>query len=1156
MNSSSNRTERAMEIFDHVCDLPDADRKAAIEDACGDDLELRAEVESLLRYDRDSGKAIDAAEAGEGVDALMATVQTSSGELPQQIGAYKIIRKIGEGGMGEVFEAEQESPKRRVALKIIRSGRLSRQLVRRFEHEAFVLGQLQHPGIAHIYESGVVDVDGASQPFFAMEFIDGVRITQYADAQAFSIRQRLSLMARVCDAVQHAHQKGIIHRDLKPANILVVEHGTTLGGDATGTKIDVSGQPKILDFGIARMTDGDIQAATIQTEVGQIVGTLSYMSPEQVAGDSSKLDTRCDVYALGVVLYQLLTDRLPLDVSDRSIAEIARVIHDDEPALAGTINKALRGDIETILAKALEKDPSRRYESAAQLASDIRRYLQDEPIAARPASAGYQLRKFARRNKGLVGGLLTTFAALVIGLIGTAYFLIEANQQRAEATRKRDDAIAAREEADQERLRTAAVAEFQSSQLTGIDVPRLGLRLRSDLLESIEEDRKSSLEAELGSVNFTDLARTTLERNIFGRSIETVDTQFAEQPLLRARLLQELASTMRQLGSLTMATDPQQRALDIKRRELGNEHIDTIRTLIEQGLLQHALGNYAVAEEVFREASQTSQRVFGDDHRVTLKSMANVSSILIAQSKFDAAESMARAVRDRLLRIAGPDDPETLGAISTLAAALEGKGEPEEAEELCRDVLTRRRLTLGADHPQILAAISDLAVLLEQRGEYEEAKSLYKDALTIRRRTLGDDHPDTIESMQLLGTVLSNLGKLEDAEQLQQDALSRRRRLLGNHHPQTLDSINSVAAILDQQGKFEAAERLYRESLAGHRRVLGEDHQRTLMAANNLGFILNQLDRPREAEPLYRETLAGLRRIYGDDHPTTLSLVNNLATLLTDLGKDNEAEPLYYESLEGRRKRFGNDHPSTLIAIYNMGDMFRLKGMLDKAEPFCVQALEGYRRVGGEDHIGTLYSLTQLGNLRMDQDRPADAELFFQEAVARRRRINGDDHPETLHAVVGLAAAQEAQDRWSDAETWRRFLCESALRSPPTDDGGVAGKFALLGRNLLKQGRWEEAESELAKSLSSFEESTDGNNWRRHEALSIFGLAIANDPDRRIQAEQHLLEAARQCKPPPNADRVIKERIETIRMRLYQFYESTGQLEKAEAARKAIESRL
>jgi len=447
--------ERAFEIFERACDLNTDAQADFVNQACGDDAALRDEVLSLLSHDQ-SDLDFDAALVEPARQALAdggsnPNFESKGSQFPDRIGHYRIIRRLGEGGMGEVFEAEQESPRRRVALKIIRASHLSEKLVRRFEHEAFVLGQLQHPGIAHIYESGMVVVAGRQQPFFAMELIDGVPLGDYADRHSLTVRQRLELIARVCDAVQHAHQKGIIHRDLKPANILVVAGGSQAGSfdsNATNIQIDEIGVPKILDFGVARVADSDLQAATMETEIGQLVGTLAYMSPEQASGDATELDTRCDVYALGVILYQLLSGRLPHDLSKTSIANAIHIIQQTAPPRLSSIDASWRGDLDIIAGKALEKDISRRYQTPAELASDIRRFLRNEPIEARPPCTRYQIAKFAQRNKALVGGTVATVAAIFVGAIVTGYFAMSEHRQRALAEEAGRQADAARLLAD------------------------------------------------------------------------------------------------------------------------------------------------------------------------------------------------------------------------------------------------------------------------------------------------------------------------------------------------------------------------------------------------------------------------------------------------------------------------------------------------------------------------------------------------------------------------------------------------------------------------------------------------------------------------------------------------------------------------------------
>ncbi len=431
--------ETVKALFLQALDVEKERRGAFLDEQCTGDAELRAAVAELLEFDTKAENAptfLDSPVAGMRQPLL----------APSWIRRYRIVRLLGEGGMGAVYEAEQDYPRRLVALKVIRPGLVSPPLLKRFIHEAEILGRLHHPGIAQIYEAGVAE-DG--KPFFALELIRGVPLDEYARVRGLAVAARLELVARVCDAVQHAHEQGVIHRDLKPGNILV----------------DDSGQPRVLDFGVARATGAELLTTGDRTRTGQLVGTLSYMSPEQVAADPSALDQRSDVYTLGVILFELLAGKLPYPLKDLPLPEAVRLIREHEPSRLGSIDTQLRGDVETIVAKAMEKDPARRYRSAADLAADLRRWLDHEPILARPPSALYHLHKFARRHKGLVGGLAATGAALVLGLVGTILFAVREAHQRGQAEHHAQQAIDEQREAlfQAYRARMAAAAAALSA---------------------------------------------------------------------------------------------------------------------------------------------------------------------------------------------------------------------------------------------------------------------------------------------------------------------------------------------------------------------------------------------------------------------------------------------------------------------------------------------------------------------------------------------------------------------------------------------------------------------------------------------------------------------------------------------------------------------
>ncbi|MGB0716292.1 MAG: protein kinase domain-containing protein [Phycisphaerae bacterium] len=924
--------QRAREIFNRVCEAPVDERARLLEEACRDDDELRREVQSLLDYDDSTGGDPANSSLGAGVrsaaQSLVEGMDQTASRILDRFGPYRIIGRIGEGGMGEVYEAEQDSPRRRVALKVIRTGSLSSRLIRRFEHEAFILGQLQHVGIAHIYESGVAEIDGRQQPFFAMELIEGERITVFARERSLSIRQRMELLARVCDAVQHAHQKGIIHRDIKPANILVVEQATGSQTLSSGSSHAVSGQPKVLDFGVARVTDSDVQTPTLQTHTGEIIGTLAYMSPEQVTGDSQALDTRCDVYALGVLLYQMLTDELPLDIANKSVPEAARIIRDEEPTLFVKTHTTVDADVRTIIAKAMEKDPDRRYDSAAQLAADIRRFLQDEPIVARPTSALYHLQKFASRNKGLVAGMITAVVMLFVALVGTGYGLFQAQSANT---------------------KLQSVVDYQSAMLEELDVSTMGRDIMATLREEARLNLGDGDETQLGQlasfeqvlslVNESTVASRALDTSIMTRAVKALDTSFSEEPALQADLRASLIEIYINLG-LTERALALARVESTARSALHGE--DDPRTLLAERTVCRILSeskDFEAAEALARSLLETQKRVLGERHVETLLTLKLLGAALTQLDRNDLGQEELTAAIAGLEATVGVNHIYTLNAKNELAFYYRKKGRFDEALEIYLETLAAIERSLGPFHRDTLAAVSNTGQLYYAKSEFDKALPYLERAATVEAELFGDDHNRTIRARRDLSKCLSRMGELVRAEQIILDVLERSRRLYGPDHHETSAALSAGVLLSLQQKNWERAATYANEALAIALRSLGADHMRTLIARADLATIYKRAEKNDAALAAYDMALSEYRRVLGPEHRRTLGTQFSYAKMLMGIGQFERAHDELFEIISVCREKY----PTYALHSGSLGAMVITLIELDKGDeaiPYADQLIQ------------------------------------------------------------------------------------------------------------------------------------------------------------------------------------------------------------------------
>ena len=829
--------------------------------------------------------------------------------------------------MGAVYEAEQDQPRRRVALKVIKGAFTSSELVRRFELELQTLGRLHHPGIAQVYDAGAAETAFGSQPFFAMELIHGKPLLNYAVHAQLNTRQRLELMIKICEAVQHAHDSSIIHRDLKPANILV----------------EKSGQPKVLDFGLARVTDSDIQA-TRQTDIGQLLGTLPYMSPEQVTGDPAALDTRSDVYSLGVILYELLAGKLPYRMS-RQVHEAVHTIQEVDPAPLSSVSRVYRGDIETMVARALEKDKTRRYSSAAELAADLRLYLDDRPIMAKPASTSYLLRKFARRHKALVGSVAAVILVLVAATVISTWEAIRA-KRAAETAEALNNFL-------QNDLLAQASASSQSGPSTKPD-PDLKVRTALD------------------------------------RAAQRITGKFDKQPEVEAAIRDTIGRTYMDLGLYAEAGKQEERALELRRRALGEQDPKTLQTMTQLGHVTHLQGNRKDAEALLSQTVEKMRRALRPEDPDLLTAMYYLGDVYRNEGKYAQAEPIFAQILDVRRRTLGPDHRSTLSAMNGLANAYSEEGKYAQAEPLYKEMFASSQRVLGPEHPTTLTAMNNLALNYYNEGRYSEAEPLFIQALEISRRVLGPEHPDTLMSMQYLAGSYADHGNYAQAEAMYDQTLQIRRRVLGPEHPDTLLSMTNLASVFNSEGKYSQAESLGMQTLEIMRRVLGPEHPDTLWRMSNLANVYSAEGKYAQAEALFRQTLEARRRVLGAEHPNTLFTLADLSSMYQRQGKYQQAETLAEQVVAGRRHNAGNEDADTLTAETDLALTYHSQGKFSQCEPLAREVLE-IERKNQPDDWQRFRTESLLGATLAGQKKYAEAEPLLLEGyrgmLARKSQV-------------------------------------------------------------------------------------------------------------------------------------------------------------------------
>ncbi|HEX2444256.1 MAG TPA: serine/threonine-protein kinase [Vicinamibacterales bacterium] len=873
---SPEEWSRIEAILDDVLELHPRARADAIERASAGNPKLRADLEALVAADAHTESFLDtpAADYAAGLVRAASTgeVEETENKTGDRIGPYRIISEIGRGGMGRVLLANRDDGQfdQQVALKIVGGGFPGGgEIMRRFLRERQILARLQHPNIARLLDGGMTP-DG--RPYFAMEYVDGEPITKYCDTRGLDVDARLDLFIEVCEAVQYAHQNLVVHRDLKPSNTLVT----------------ASGQVKLLDFGIAKVLheDDDAAADATLTRLGSGPMTPEYAAPEQVRGEP--VTTATDVYALGALVYHLLTGHGPHQLTKLTAAEVERAITArdvERPSVAVGRNRKsgteprrrqLKGDLDTIVMQALQKDPTRRYATAGALVDDLRRYRDRRPIAARRDSARYRAGKFIRRHAIGVAATTLIVLSLVGGLIGTAWQARVASREAAKATE---------------------VSRFLASLFAVADPARAN-------------------------------ASQITARELLDRGAARIETDLAGQPDLQAEMMLLVGRLYRELSVYDRAEPLLQRSLEIRQSLREDEKAAAAKSELARLALE--AGKPADAERLHRETLALRRERLGAGHPDVGKTLRGLALALDFQGKYVEAEALQREALTLHQKEFGTDHEEIASDLEGLATILQHRGQLEPAVTTARQVLTMREKLLGPDHLETATAKNNLALMLHQKWELAEAERLYRQVLEFDLRRLGELHSNTATVTNNLAFVLRDRGQYVEAENLFRKALDLDRRLFGAEHYYVATVLGNLAAVLTLEEKYDEAERHFREALAMVRRIYGDNHWQIGSLQGGLAGVL-MAKRDPGAEALYRTALSQLERTLSDKHPRLEAVLIGLGRLLTERGDAARAEPFLRRALTTRSARLGENDPRTAEAQVRLGLCLAALGRVDEA---------------------------------------------------------------------------------------------------------------------------------------------------------------------------------------------------------------------------------
>jgi len=1066
---------RVREVFRAALASDPGDRGALLDRECGEDAELRARVEAYLGADREIGE--DFLEPLAGLSLRPAhPAPTDDRLVGTRIGQYTLTRVLSSGGMGTVYEAEQEHPRRTVAVKVMRAGLASPAAQRRFEYESEILASLRHPGIAQVHEAGTHRENGGpGLPYFVMEYIPGARtITEYARDAKLRVRERLRLFMQVCDAVHHGHQKGIIHRDLKPGNILVDAHGHV----------------KIIDFGVARATNSDVAATTAHTDVGQLLGTLQYMSPEQCDANPHQLDIRSDVYALGVVLYELLCEKLPYDVQGAPIHEAARVIREETPPRPSTTDRRLRGDVETIVLKALEKDRDRRYPSADELGRDIERYLAGAPILARPPSALYQLRKFARRHWVVVGGVATVFVVLLAGIIVSTTMFVRSERARAKA--------------DREAKASRAINAFYDDMLAKLSpTPIFGV------LDEVMHASFASRE---------DFEMTDAVVEMLRTSISGIEEAFGGKPEEEAVVRERIGVALFRLGAGSDARKQLEAALALHREAYGDEDPDTLRLQVTLATLLNIHFQFQDALAILRPTWEAMRRVLGADHPDTLLAERILSATLVNLKQLDEADRVLGPTIETHRRVFGPEDRRTVRVMIIRSVLLFFQLRFRECLDVAGEAYDICQEHFGPDDAVTIDSERWFAAHLMEANQLARAREVVEPAYEKSMRVAGKAHPQTLNLTRILAHTLVGDEDVERRERLFQQVLDGCRKTYGEGAWLTNRTFANFANHLAGVGKYDEVEEMVRDVYRRSVETLGEEHAWTVTMAGVLADVLIYRGKLDEGEEACLHWVDLVTKAHGAGTPDALEASLKGAQMLSITGRLEPARRIIADALTAGRAWV--ESPDTgpadlgafarfLLSVAWYDDVYLPCAPGEHRDPaaaldYALRAVEA----SGRKDVTLLATLAMAydanGNPSMAVSVQTDAlraitqgaiwDRFSIERELARYRIHAGETDEALRRLrESYATLRENQaessilvanrmfdDAWLlveegefgyGEELARRFIELESEGTFPGRTWPVCAAEVLTGRCLAASGRYEEAETYLLGGYEGMRDS-------------------------------------------------------------------------------------